>query len=798
VVAYKDMFTVLVVDSRIERSQSLRDAFGQILAHLRDDHHLRTDVLGTTEDAVIRLRNDASVACLLVEWGGTQGIDGKRVLDAVADIGLEIPVFLVAPTADLARERRGLLGDPVCGLIYPEEDTPDFVARYINRYFEAYIERLKPPFFGHVIEFTETSNEMWTCPGHNGGMFYRRSPVGRIFYEYLGETVFRADLDNSVVELGDLLTHEGPARKAEAAAAEIFGADRTYFVLNGTSTANKVVAGALISRGDLVLFDRNNHKSVHHGALVLAGGIPVYLPADRNPQGLIGPIDAEALDEARIRAAIRANPLVTDPGRWQAERPFRLAIIEQCSYDGTIYNARMILDRIGHLCDYILFDEAWAGFMKFHPLFSGHYAMGLDNLGPGDPGIIATQSTHKQLAGFSQASQIHVKSRHIAGQPRHVSERRFNEAYLLHASTSPFYPLFSSLDVGAQMMKGRNGFHLWNEATRVAVEMRKAIRRLRRKYEAEAARPGAAPAWFFDPFVPDKVTITGSPHTPDLHDQPWEDVPTRALLAEQQCWLLRPGARWHGFAHLADGYVMTDPNKLTLVTPGFDRQTGEYLDWGVPAPVLAEFLRERGIIPEKNDLNTILFLVTPGIEVSKAGTLITALVDFKRFFDANAPLAEVLPQFVAARPQPYGDQRLRDLCLRMHDFYRKGHTSQLQRLQFRPEHLPQIVLSPQDAWQRFTASEIDYVPIDEAAGRVAATMALVYPPGISVVVPGERWDQRAAPMIAYLKLFEESYTRFPGFANEIQGVFPEKCQDGSVRLFTYVIKEETVTSAGDQ
>jgi len=785
---YKDMFTVLVVDSRVERSRSLHDAFGRILAHLREDHHLRTDVLGSTRDAVIRLRSDASVACLLLEWDGTKGgIDGKRVLDTVTDIGLEIPVFLVAPAGDLAREQDGLLADAVRGLIYPEEDAPDFVARYVNRHFEAYIEQLKTPFFGRIIEFNESSSEMWTCPGHNGGMFYRRSPVGRVFYEYLGETVFRTDLDNSVVGLGDLLVHEGAARKAEAAAAEIFGADRTWFVLNGTSTSNKVTTGALVARGDLVLFDRNNHKSNHHGALVLAGGIPVYLPADRSPHGLIGPIDPGALDEDRIRAAIRAHPLVTDPDRWRAERPFRLAIIEQCSYDGTIYNARTILDRIGHLCDYILFDEAWAGFMKFHPLFAGHYAMGLDGLGPDDPGIIATQSTHKQLAGFSQASQIHLKDRHIAGQPRHVTEQRFNEAYMLHACTSPFYPLFASLDVGAQMMKGRNGFHLWNDATRLAIDTRKAIRRIGREYAAAA--DGDAPGWFFDPFVPDLVTVTGSPHTADLHDVPWEEVPTKVLLAEQQCWQLRPGARWHGFGQLTGDYAMTDPNKLTLVTPGFDRETGEYLDWGVPAPVVAEFLRERGIVPEKNDLNTILFLVTPGIEISKAGTLITTLVDFKTAFDHNAPLRSVLPQFVAARPQAYGDDRLRDLCQRMHDFYRKGRTSQLQRQQFRAEHFPEIVLSPHDATQLFTAGQIDYVPIDQVHGRIAATMALVYPPGIGVMIPGERWDDRAAPMIAYLKLFEESYARFPGFTNEIQGVYPEQDDSGQVRLFTYVVRE---------
>jgi len=786
---YKDMFTVLVVDSRIKRSRSLNDAFERILGNLRDVHHLRTDLIGTTEDAIVRLRNDASIACVLLEWGRKgAGIDGKRVVETLEDIGLEAPVFLVVAHDQLERHGQGLLVGMVRGLIYPEEDTPDFVAKYINRHFEEYIEQLKPPFFGRVVDFTESSNEVWTCPGHNGGMFYRKSPVGHVFYEYLGEAVFRTDLDNSVVELGDLLVHEGPAREAEAAAAEIFGADRTYFGLNGTSTSNKVVASALVSRGDLVLFDRNNHKSNHQGALVLGGGIPVYLPTDRNPQGMVGPIHADALDEERIRAAIRANPLVTDPDRWQAERPFRLAIIEQCTYDGTIYNAATILGRIGHLCDYILFDEAWGGFMKFHPMFSGHYAMGLGDLGPDDPGIIATQSTHKQLAGFSQASQIHVKSQHIDGQHRHVTERRFNEAYLLHASTSPFYPLFSSLDVGAQMMKGHNGFHLWDNAIRLAVQMRKTIRNLQHRYESEAESTGA-PAWFFDPFVPDVVTVTDSPYTEDLHDVPWEKVPISVLVAEQQCWLLRPGARWHGFTQLTDDYVMTDPNKLTLVTPGFDRETGEYLDWGVPAPVLAQFLRERGIVPEKNDLNTILFLVTPGIEVSKAGTLIAALADFKRHFDGNVPLRTVMPDFVAARPRVYGNERLRDLCQRMHDYYREGQTSQLQRQQFRAEHFPEIAMSAQEATWQFTANQIDYVPIDKVGGRVAATMALVYPPGIGIVVPGERWDERAAPMIAYLKLFEDSYAQFPGFANEIQGVYPEEGEDGRVRLFTYVLKE---------
>ena len=278
---------------------------------------------------------------------------------------------------------------------------------------------------------------MWTCPGHNGGVFYSRSPIGRIFLEHLGEAIFRDDLDNSVLELGDLLTHEGPALQAQKEAAAIFSAEKTYFVLNGTSTSNKIVLSNLVAENGLVLFDRNNHKAAHHGALLLGGGIPIFLPADRNAYGLIGPIHHASLDEMATRERIRNNRLVQDSEAWRRERPFRVAVIEQCTYDGTIYDVEAIIKRIGHLCDYILFDEAWAGFMKFHPLYEGRFAMGLSNLDEKSPGIIATQSTHKQLASFSQASQIHVRDRHIRGQKHRVEHRRFNEGFMLHASTSP-------------------------------------------------------------------------------------------------------------------------------------------------------------------------------------------------------------------------------------------------------------------------------------------------------------------------------------------------------------------------
>jgi hypothetical protein len=425
------------------------------------------------EDAEIAVQTDAAIGCMVVDWG-KKGLEGKTaaLINLMRRRGLDFPIILL-----IRRKRFEDLPvevlDFIDGYVFLSEETPPFIARNLISRLKQYAETLKTPFFGALVDYAEEGNQLWTCPGHNGGVFYSRSPIGRVFMEHLGEAVFRDDLDNSVLDLGDLLTHEGPALQAQKEAARIFGAEKTYFVLNGTSTSNKVALSALVTEGDLVLFDRNNHKAALHGALMINGGVPVYVPTARNAWGLIGPMRWEALDEEALRQSIRGNPLVKDPDAWQRPRPFRVAVVEQCTYDGTIHNAEMILKRIGHLCDYILFDEAWAGFMKFHPIYAGRFAMGLTELGPDAPGIIATQSTHKQLASFSQASQIHMKDRHIRGQKRRVEHRRFNESFMQHASTSPFYPLFASLDVGAQMMKGRSGEVLWDDTIRLGIELRK-------------------------------------------------------------------------------------------------------------------------------------------------------------------------------------------------------------------------------------------------------------------------------------------------------------------------------------
>src|SRR5271169_5800002 len=739
------------------------------------------------EDAEIAVQTDAAIGCMVVDWG-KKGIEGKAasLINLMRRRGLGMPIVILVRRKRFEDIPVEVL-DFIDGYVFLAEETPEFIARNPVSRLKQYADTLKTPFFGALVDYAEEGNQLWTCPGHNGGIFYSRSPIGRIFVEHLGEAIFRDDLDNSVLELGDLLTHEGPALAAQKEAAAIFGAEKTYFVLNGTSSSNKIVLTNLVAEGDLVLFDRNNHKAAHHGALLIGGGIPIFLSTDRNAYGLIGPIRPDALDETAIRERIRTHPLVKDREAWTRERPFRVAVIEQCTYDGTIYDARRIVERIGHLCDYILFDEAWAGFMKFHPIYEGRFAMGLKNLGEASPGVMATQSAHKQLASFSQASQIHVRDRHIKGQRRRVEHRRFNEGFMQYSSTSPFYPIFASLDVGAQMMKDRSGEVLWDDTIRLGIELRKKLRAVRREFEEKEKDP--ARRWFFDPFVPDRIALPDVASPGRAHNVAWESISTDQLSRDPRYWALAPGEAWHGFTQLEPGFAITDPAKLTLLTPGFDRKTGAYESHGIPAPVVAQYLRENRVVPEKNDLNSLLFLLTPGVESSKAGTLVSALVAFKRLHDDNALLDDVMPEFVAKRTARYRGRRLRDICEEMHVFFREHDVSGLQKAQFEMKHFPTLAMTPREAQRQLVRNNVDYVPLEELEGRVATTLFVVYPPGIATIVPGERLDERARPMIDYLTMFQKSSNVFPGFEAEIQGLYRETDESGTIRFYTYVVRE---------
>ncbi|MBT1936957.1 ornithine decarboxylase [Enterobacter chengduensis] len=617
-----------------------------------------------------------------------------------------------------------------------------------------YEENLLPPFFDTLSQYVEMGNSTFACPGHQHGAFFKKHPAGRQFFDFFGENVFRADMCNADVKLGDLLIHEGAAKHAQKFAAKVFNADKTYFVLNGTSAANKVVTNALLTRGDLVLFDRNNHKSNHHGALIQAGATPVYLEAARNPFGFIGGIEDHCFDDAYLRNLIREAA----PEKADEARPFRLAIIQLGTYDGTIYNARQVIDKIGHLCDYILFDSAWVGYEQFIPMMAATSPLLLE-LNENDPGIFVTQSVHKQQAGFSQTSQIHKKDNHIRGQARFCPHKRLNNAFMLHASTSPFYPLFAALDVNAKIHEGESGRRLWAECVELGIEARKAI---------------IANCHMIKPFIP-----------PVVAGRPWQDHPTHAIASELRFFSFEPGAKWHGFEGYASEQYFVDPCKLLLTTPGIDAETGEYTDFGIPATILAHYLRENGIVPEKCDLNSILFLLTPAESREKLAQLVAMLGQFEQHIEDDTPLADVLPTIFQKYPVRYRDYTLRQLCQEMHDLYVSFDVKDLQKAMFRKESLPEVVLNPQDANRAYIRGDVELVRIRDAEGRIAAEGALPYPPGVLCVVPGEVWG---GAVQRYFLALEEGINLLPGFSPELQGVYSEKDADGIKRLYGYVLK----------
>ena len=702
----------------------------------------------TNRELVEITKTDFTDVAAIVLTSGDVG----EYLERIQATNFGIPVFVVQTEEEQV--------DPkFYDAIYHIQDLNGYDIKLYSRQIETaarlYEEKMLPPFFKMLSEYVEMGNIAFDCPGHQGGQYYRKHPAGRFLYDFYGENIFRSDICNADVKLGDLLIHEGAACDAQKYAAQVFNADKTYFVLNGTSSANKVALNAVLSPGDLVLFDRNNHKSNHHGALIQAGATPIYLETARNPFGFIGGIDSHCFEEDYLKSLIKE----VAPEKLNQKRPFRLAVIQLGTYDGTIYNARQVVDKIGHLCDYILFDSAWVGYEQFIPMMKDCSPLLLE-LNENDPGILVTQSVHKQQAGFSQASQIHKKDKHIKGQDRYVNHKRFNNAFMLHASTSPFYPLFAALDVNAKIQGSEAGRRLWHECVKVGIEARKLVLN-----HCELIRP----------FIP--TTIKG---------KKWQDYDTEEIATNLEFFKFHPTDTWHKFEGYADEQYFVDPCKFLLTTPGISLETGEYEKFGVPATILANYLRENGIIPEKCDLNSILFLLTPAETLTKMQTLVAQIALFEKHIKQNSLLKDVLPTVYKNNEDRYKGYTIRQLCQEMHDLYVSRNVKQLQKDLFRKATLPEYALNPHDANIEFVRNKVELVALTDIVGRVAAEGALPYPPGVLCVVPGERWSPTAQK---YFLALEEGINTLPGFAPEIQGVYLQKDPDGRTRAYGYVLTD---------
>ncbi|CAN1516477.1 MAG: arginine/lysine/ornithine decarboxylase [Sulfuritalea sp.] len=648
----------------------------------------------------------------------------RKFVDEIRYRNEEIPIFLHGETRTSRHIPNEILRE-LNGFIHMYEDTPEFVARYILREARTYLDSLAPPFFKALTEYAADGSYSWHCPGHSGGVAFLKSPVGQMFHQFFGENMLRADVCNAVDELGQLLDHTGPVAASERNAARIYNCDHLYFVTNGTSTSNKMVWNSTVAPGDVVVVDRNCHKSILH-AIIMTGAIPVFLMPTRNHFGIIGPIPKSEFEWENIQKKIDLNPFITD----KKSKP-RVLTITQSTYDGVLYNVEEIKEMLDGKIDTLHFDEAWLPHATFHDFYGDYHAIGEGRPRCKESMVFSTQSTHKLLAGLSQASQILVQDAENNKLDRDI----FNEAYLMHTSTSPQYSIVASIDVAAAMMEAPGGTALVEESLMEALDFRRAMRKVDEEWGAD---------WWFKVWGPDDLSEEG--------------------LEERDAWMLKANEAWHDFGNLAEGFNMLDPIKATIITPGLDIK-GNFSDkFGIPAAIVTKYLAEHGVIVEKTGLYSFFIMFTIGITKGRWNTMVAALQQFKDDYDKNQPLWKVLPEFIQKQPR-YEKVGLRDLCEQIHAVYRANDVARLTTEMYLSNMVP--AMKPTDAFAKMAHRNIDRVAIDDLEGRITAVLLTPYPPGIPLLIPGEQFNK---VIVNYLKFAREFNEKFPGFETDNHGL----------------------------
>ena len=674
----------------------------------------------------------------------------RSFINEVRRKNADVPIYVYGETKTSRHLPNDILRE-LHGFIHMFEDTPEFVARHIIREAKSYLEGVQPPFFKALLDYAEDGSYSWHCPGHSGGVAFLKSPVGQMFHQFFGENMLRADVCNAVEELGQLLDHDGAIGESERNAARIFNADHCFFVTNGTSTSNKMVWHHTVAPGDVVVVDRNCHKSVLH-AIIMTGAVPVFLKPTRNHFGIIGPIPKSEFEPATIQAKIKANPLLKGVDEKQVKP--RVLTLTQSTYDGVLYNTETIKKMLDGYVANLHFDEAWLPHAAFHPFYGTYHAMGKKRERPLESMVYSTQSIHKLLAGISQASHVLVQDSQNNKLDRHL----FNEAYLMHTSTSPQYSIIASCDVAAAMMEPPGGTALVEESILEALDFRRAMRKVDDEYGKD---------WWFKVWGPDQLVEDG--------------------IGRAEDWIIKAEgrtAKWHGFGKLADGFNMLDPIKATIVTPGLDLN-GLFDQQGIPASIVTKFLSEHGVIVEKTGLYSFFIMFTIGITKGRWNSVLTALQQFKDDYDRNQHLWRVLPEF-CQKHRTYERMGLKDLCQHVHSLYAKHDVARLTTEMYLSDLTP--AMKPSDAYAQIAHRNTERVPIDALEGRITTSLVTPYPPGIPLLIPGEVFNRK---IIDYLKFSREFNTQCPGFESDIHGLVEEKDAQGVTHYYADCVKAGT-------
>jgi len=746
----KFRFPVVIIDEDF-RSENSSGLGIRVLAKAIEDEGV--EVLGVTSygDLTSFAQQQSRASAFILSIDDEEIVEEKpeaieQLRNFVAEIRYrneEIPIFLHGETRTSRHIPNDVLRE-LHGFIHMNEDTPEFVARLIIREAKAYLDSLPPPFFKALTHYAADGSYSWHCPGHSGGVAFLKSPVGQMFHQFFGENMLRADVCNAVDELGQLLDHTGPVAASERNAARIYNCDHLYFVTNGTSTSNKIVWNSTVAPGDIVVVDRNCHKSVLH-SIIMTGAIPVFLMPTRNHFGIIGPIPKSEFAWENIQKKIERNPFASDKNA----KP-RVLTITQSTYDGVLYNVEEIKEMLDGKIDTLHFDEAWLPHATFHDFYGDYHAIGADRPRCKESMVFSTQSTHKLLAGLSQASQILVQD----AQDNHLDRDLFNEAYLMHTSTSPQYSIIASCDVAAAMMEAPGGTALVEESLKEALDFRRAMRKVDEEWGTD---------WWFKVWGPTDLSEDG--------------------LEERDAWMLKANERWHGFGNLAEGFNMLDPIKATIITPGLDVD-GEFSEeFGIPAAIVTKYLAEHGVIVEKTGLYSFFIMFTIGITKGRWNTMVAALQQFKDDYDKNQPLWKVLPEFVQKHPR-YERIGLKDLSTQIHEVYKANDVARLTTEMYLSDMVP--AMKPTDAFSKMAHRKIERVAIDELEGRVTAVLLTPYPPGIPLLIPGERFNK---VIVNYLKFAREFNEKFPGFETDNHGLV-KQIVDGKAVYFVDCVKQE--------
>jgi arginine decarboxylase len=727
-------FPIAIIDEDIGGSSATGRGMRQLAAAIEKEGFRVVSGIGYADaERLARVFNTES--CWVVSVDGAAADTGsehwqrlERVLAEKRSRNDRLPIFLFGNELTAERVPAAVLRH-ANAFMRLFEDSPEFLARSITRSAQLYLQRLAPPMFRALMAYTFGASYSWHTPGHGGGIAFRKSPVGQLFYSFFGENTLRSDISVSVGSVGSLLDHTGPIAEGERNAARIFGSDHTLFVVGGTSTANKIVWHGMVGQCDLVLCDRNCHKSILH-SLVMTGATPIYLVPSRNGLGIIGPISREQFTPASIKAKIA----MSDHARGSSGK-VRLMVMTNSTYDGLCYNIDAIKETLGDSVEVLHFDEAWYAYATFHEFYQGFHAISSSAPVRAARAItFATHSTHKLLAALSQASMLHV----LNPQDRQLDMARFNESFMMHTSTSPQYGIIASCDVAAAMMEQPAGRALVQEMIDEALAFRRAL-------GSVGTQLGGS--WWFRVWQPDKMA-----------ENP---------VADPAAWILDPADRWHGFTGLAGNHALLDPIKVTILAPGLTAD-GKLEETGIPAAVVTKFLSSRRIEIEKTGLYSFLVLFSMGVTKGKWSTLVTELINFRDLYEANEPIKRVLPALAAAHPEEYESMGLRDLCTAMHAAYAEHDFPRAQKEMYTT--LPEMVLRPAEAYNQLVRGAVESVEIDELMERTVAVMVVPYPPGIPVIMPGERITPETHSILDYLLDAREFDRKFPGFETDIHGL----------------------------